>query len=54
MPELETYKLKAKLSGSWVCTVNYDLRIVFDFVNNVNHNEDDIHLLGVGTHDEVY
>ena len=31
-PRLATHKLKGKLSGSWACTVTYDLRIVFDFV----------------------
>lgn len=52
--ELETHKLKGKLKGSWACTVDYDLRIVFDFVKNINHKEDDILLLEIGTHDEVY
>jgi len=31
-PQLETHKLKGKLSGSWACSAGYDLRIVFDFV----------------------
>jgi addiction module RelE/StbE family toxin len=30
--QLETHKLKGKLSGSWGCSAGYDLRIVFDFV----------------------
>jgi len=34
-PQLETHKLKGKLSGTWACSVGYDLRIVFDFVNPV-------------------
>lgn len=51
---LETHKLKGKLSGSWACTVKYDLRLVFDFVKNAYQEEDDILLLGIGTHDEVY
>ena len=29
---LETHKLKGKLSGTWACSVDYDLRIIFDFV----------------------
>ena len=33
-PHLETHKLKGKLSGSWACSVRYDLRIVFDFVKS--------------------
>ena len=53
-PQLETHKLKGKLSGSWACTVGYDLRIVFDFVKSEKQKEDDILLLEIGTHDEVY
>lgn len=52
--QLETHKLKGKLSGSWACSVGYDLRIVFDFVKSGKQNEDDIFLLEIGTHDEVY
>jgi mRNA-degrading endonuclease YafQ of YafQ-DinJ toxin-antitoxin module len=45
-------KLKGKLSGSWACTVTYDLRIIFEFVRE---GEDDaILLMEIGTHDEVY
>ncbi|MBU1753332.1 type II toxin-antitoxin system mRNA interferase toxin, RelE/StbE family [bacterium] len=54
IPQLETHKLKGKLSGSWACNVGYDLRIVFDFVKNEKQKEDDIFLLEIGTHDEVY
>ncbi|MBW1759837.1 MAG: type II toxin-antitoxin system mRNA interferase toxin, RelE/StbE family [Deltaproteobacteria bacterium] len=53
-PELETHKLKGKLSGSWACSAGYDLRIVFDFVKEEKGGEDDILLLAMGTHDEVY
>jgi addiction module RelE/StbE family toxin len=53
-PQLETHKLKGKLSGSWACTVGYDLRIVFDFVKSRKQKEDDILLFEIGTHDEVY
>ena len=53
-PELETHKLKGKLSGSWACSVGYDLRIVFDFVKDKKQKEDDIFLMEIGTHDEVY
>jgi len=52
--QLETHKLKGKLSGSWACTVGYDLRIVFDFVKSRKQKEDDILLFEIGTHDEVY
>ena len=53
-PQLETHKLKGKLSGSWACSAGYDLRVVFDFVKAERDREDDILLLAVGTHDEVY
>lgn len=53
-PQLETHKLKGKLTGSWACTVRYDMRIIFDFVKNESGAEDDIFLLEIGTHDEVY
>ncbi|MDP3013729.1 MAG: type II toxin-antitoxin system mRNA interferase toxin, RelE/StbE family [Candidatus Subteraquimicrobiales bacterium] len=52
--KLETHKLKGKLSGSWACSVGYDLRIVFDFVKTEQQREDDILLLEIGIHDEVY
>jgi addiction module RelE/StbE family toxin len=53
-PQLETHKLKGKLSGVWACRVSYDLRILFDFVKNEEQGEDDIFLIEMGTHDEVY
>lgn len=53
-PQLETHKLKGKLSGSWACSAGYDLRIVFDFVTAEKDKENDIILLAIGTHDEVY
>jgi mRNA-degrading endonuclease YafQ of YafQ-DinJ toxin-antitoxin module len=44
-----------KLSGSWACSAGwYDLRIVFDFVKAEKGSADDILLLAIGTHDEVY
>ncbi len=52
--QLETHKLKGKLLGSWACNVGYDLRIVFDFVKGEKQKEDDIFLIEIGTHDEVY
>ena len=52
--ELCTHKLKGELSGVWACTVNYDYRILFDFVRNPESDEEEIFLLALGTHDEVY
>ena len=53
-PSLKTHKLKGKLSGVWASTVEYDCRIVFDFQNNPDTGEEEILLIDVGSHDEVY
>jgi addiction module RelE/StbE family toxin len=51
---LRTHKLKGELTGTWSCSVSYDLRILFDFVRNSETDEIEILLLAIGTHDEVY
>ncbi|TWH40264.1 type II toxin-antitoxin system YafQ family toxin [Dulcicalothrix desertica] len=53
-PLLETHKLKGKLAGSWSCSVDYDCRIVFKFVENLENEEEEILLIDIGSHDEVY
>ncbi|MEH2116436.1 type II toxin-antitoxin system RelE/ParE family toxin [Nostoc sp.] len=53
-PLLQTHKLKGKLSGAWACSVDYDCRIVFNFVQNIESGEEEILLIDIGTHDEVY
>ena len=53
-PSLHSHKLKGNLSGVWACTVDYDNRIIFEFVSEPGLEEDAIHLLALGTHDEVY
>jgi addiction module RelE/StbE family toxin len=53
-PLLQTHKLKGKLAGSWACSVGYDSRIVFNFVENLESGEEEILLIDIGTHDEVY
>lgn len=53
-PNLNTHKLKGILDGNWACSVDYDIRIVFDFVKNPATNETEILLMNIGTHDEVY
>lgn len=53
-PQLATHKLKGKLSGVWACNAGYDLRIIFDFIKNDPGKEEDIFLISIGTHDEVY
>ena len=52
--QLETHKLKGKLSGAWACSAGYDLRIIFEFIKDESKTEDNILLLEIGTHDEVY
>jgi len=54
LPQLASHKLKGKLAGTWACSVEYDLRILFDFVKSTDQQEEDILLLALGTHDEVY
>ena len=49
---LKTHKLKGELAGSWACSVGYDLRLIFDFVEH--EGAEAILLQNVGTHDEVY
>jgi addiction module RelE/StbE family toxin len=51
---LRTHKLKGRLSGAWSCSVEYDCRIVFDFVENPDSGGEEILLIDIGTHDEVY
>lgn len=53
-PTLHSHKLKGKLAGTWACTVDYDNRILFEFVQNPESGEEEIYLLTMGTHDEVY
>jgi len=53
-PTLHGHKLKGELAGLWACTVDYDNRILFEFVRNQDTGEEEIFLLTIGTHDEVY
>ncbi|MCK4394210.1 type II toxin-antitoxin system YoeB family toxin [Candidatus Bipolaricaulota bacterium] len=53
-PMLHSHKLKGELAGAWACTVDYDNRILFEFVQNPESGEEEILLLTMGTHDEVY
>ena len=49
---LETHKLKGAFAGVWSCSAGYDLRILFEFVKH--EPEDDLLLINIGTHDDVY
>jgi mRNA interferase YafQ len=51
-PRLKTHKLKGNLAGSWACSAGYDLRIIFEFVQQTGAEA--ILLEAVGPHDEVY
>lgn len=53
-PSLRTHRLSGDFDGCWACSAGYDFRIVFEFVRGPKGTETEIHLLNVGTHDEVY
>ncbi len=51
-PQLQTHKLKGKFADSWACSIGYDLRVVFKFVQH--EGSEALLLETIGTHDEVY
>ena len=51
-PRLRTHKLKGNLENCWASSAGFDLRIVFELVQQ--GGKEAILLLSVGTHDEVY
>jgi len=51
-PLLRTHKLKGHLANSWACSVSYEIRVVFAFVEF--EGQEAILLETVGTHEEVY
>ena len=53
-PQLRSHKLKGELAGAWACTVDYDNRIIFEFMRTQKDQDDEIFLLSLGTHEEVY
>lgn len=46
---LRTHKLTGKLSGLWAFSIDYDTRLIFEFIE-----EDQVALIDFGSHDEVY
>jgi len=48
-PQLRTHKLTGKLEGLWSFSITFDYRAIFKFLD-----EDEILLIDIGTHDEVY
>lgn len=53
-PGLRTHKLKGDLAERWACSIDYSNRIVFKFVQNPDSGTEEILLLTLGSHDEVY
>lgn len=53
-PRLRTHPLSGQFAGCWACSAAYDLRIIFEFVTEPRSGEQQLHLLNVGSHDEVY
>ncbi|MBF0458260.1 MAG: type II toxin-antitoxin system mRNA interferase toxin, RelE/StbE family [Nitrospirae bacterium] len=47
-PSLDTHKLSGNLKDTYACSVTDDIRITFML------SGDTIHLLNIGSHDEVY
>jgi len=48
-PRLKTHRLSGQLEGLWSFSVDYDLRVVFSFVE-----PSQALFVDIGTHDEVY
>ena len=53
-PKLKTHKLSGNLFGMFACSCGYDCRIIFSIVVNKSSKEEEIILIDLGTHDEVY
>jgi len=54
-PTLKTHKLSGELAGIWACSIDYNYRILFEFIISPNEAEEDaILLLNMGSHDDVY
>lgn len=52
---LQTHKLTGNLAGIWSASIDYKLRILFEFVNDdMETQEPSILLLNLGSHDDVY
>jgi len=51
---LRTHRLKGELAGVWACTVDYRNRLLFEIVRNPSSGAEEILLLTMGTHEEVY
>ena len=55
-PSLRTHRLQGELGDLWSCSVTFEYRILFELVavqDSVDGAEE-IHMITIGTHDEVY
>lgn len=48
-PSLKTHKLSGELEGLWSFSINYDIRVIFKFMN-----KNRVLLTDIGSHEEVY
>jgi mRNA-degrading endonuclease YafQ of YafQ-DinJ toxin-antitoxin module len=53
-PSIKTHKLKGDLEGILSCSLDYSNRILFGFVLNSETNDEEIFLIAIGNHDDVY
>ena len=53
-PSLMTHRLKGEFDGLRACSCGYDCRIIFSLEKNKETQEEEIVLLNIGSHDEVY
>lgn len=47
-PSLHTHALTGELKGKYACSLTYELRVIFRLYDDI------VHLLDIGSHDEVY
>jgi addiction module RelE/StbE family toxin len=48
-PRLRTHKLTGQLEGLWALSIDYDCRVIFQFID-----KNEVLLIDIGGHDEVY
>ncbi len=53
-PNLMTHRLKGEYKGLRACSCGYDCRIIFSLEKNNQTGEEEIVILNIASHDEVY
>ncbi len=48
LTQISTHPLTGELKGKYACSLTHDLRVVFKLYDDI------VHLLDIGSHDEVY